>query len=278
MKIKKVRKSMSYSGNKYRLLDWIFENIPEDVTEFTDVFGGSGTVGLTFKKNYGGIVRYFDKDIDLVNIQRWLRDLTIEELKDTVYEISNSLGLEPEQVKHEYKARTDKWFEYKKNWYELRDKMVLGEYPDIKWFILCTRFSSTLEYNNNTMKYNVSVGDKNILSKLKQFDDTNFDTIQYCRFDRDFHVQSGFLYFDPPYTNSRQLYSESDTTGSIDNEIILFCDRLEPDVKFMISNYANNKVLVDWANERGHRIESKTHVKTVGGKRTENTEILIMNY
>lgn len=277
-KIKKVRKSMSYYGNKYRLLDWIFENLPKDIEKFVDVFGGSGTVGYTVKKNYNAHVVYNDYDKDIVAIQKWLSYQTLESLRKRIYQISNSLGLQPEQIKHEYKARSDKWFQYKENWYNLRDSMVLEKDPDIKWYILCTSFSSTLEYNNNTKKYNVAIGDKNILSKLKQFEDINFDEITNIRFDKDFGIKDGFLYFDPPYMNAKQLYSENDHTGMIDKDIIRFCDNLKHDTKFMISNYATNKTFINWAIERGFRIENREQSKTVGGKCTKTTEILIMNY
>ena len=42
----KKESPLNYSGSKYKILDFLFENTPKDTNRFIDIFGGGFNVGI----------------------------------------------------------------------------------------------------------------------------------------------------------------------------------------------------------------------------------------
>ena len=99
------RSILAYQGNKYSLLPFLFAEFPDDITDFHDVFGGSGVVTINMRDKAKR--RYYNEyDNVIADILRTVRDETPEFIEEKFDKCVNHFDLSKENKEEFYEFRS----------------------------------------------------------------------------------------------------------------------------------------------------------------------------
>ncbi|MGZ9762540.1 DNA adenine methylase [Mycoplasma sp. 394] len=289
MQNKHIRSPLNHLGNKYRILDIIFTNLPsmQASTKFVDVFGGSFNVGINSPfKNV--IYNEYDKAL-------------FEILTSFLYTEFDIIDKKINEKLEEYQLS------YKKNYKENKEKylVIRNDYNETKDIILLIilvffSFNSELRFNKKGF-FNVPIG-KSGYTKYRRSNLIKFIELSKTKLIQTYNLDFGDLvldliskyktdqiifYFDPPYLISNATYNNN---WSIDDEkrLIKILQKLnDKKYKFILSNFikngdVENNILKEFLEKNKNFVikEVPTNYKSSNYQRTSKntTEILVKNY
>lgn len=301
MKDSMIKSFINYTGGKYRLLNQILPLFPKDITNFVDLFAGSGVVGINateYIKNIERITLY-DINKQLVDLMNWVKSNDIDSVNKKMYEIIKEYNLS---------NTGDNGYEYygvnssiglaninRNGYIKLRDQY--NSVPDdaLLYALVVYGFNNQIRFNRKG-QFNNPVGkrdfNKSMLDKLIKFSDAvkkfNVD-IECCDF-RDVSIcDKMFFYVDPPYLISTASYNENGGwTEEDEKDLLKYLEEVDRvGSKFALSNVLklkgeSNDILYEWLNNNDyvvHHLNMNYNNSNYHKKRTGLTdEVLITNY
>lgn len=267
---------INYMGNKYKLIQQIRENLPDNIDTFIDLFGGGFNVGINIEAKK---IIYNDINYIVADLVKNLAETPPSYIYKIISTLINKYNLSKGNRKS-YELIRNKYNETR-DWKILFVTLLFGYQQQM-------RFNSKHEFNNpvgqsgfndfvleEIISYNRVAKNKKIVFVSKDFE---FFLTKKTK-------EKYFFYIDPPYLITLGSYNDGKrgfNGWNVNEEIRLlsFLDKIDNDGhSFMLSNmlqYRNqkNSVLYNWIKRNGHRV---INVKTAGMRR-EREEILVMNY
>lgn len=301
-----LRSPIIYWGNKFKLLDFINENLPEGIDTIVDCFGGSGVVSLNFGfKGKKVIYNELDPKIveliqvflrnDLKDIERWMVEIT----KETELENFRTEKQRTKQTEEQRKAETKKWCEAKNHLNAIREYT-----PRDEWVIKAFRISRLGIFNRYVFKGEDLSGQPGSYKEIKPDVDkiANFkyafkaeiingsyvDVLNklICQreneplneFDELDEWSNIFVYLDPPYFNTSADYN-SNWKKEDEDRLLGFLKELDGfKIKWMLSNIPNDH-LIEFAKTYGYYTKIKKYKhSSISGADKEVEEFIMMNY
>ena len=266
---------LNYSGGKYKILDFIFENLPSEINTFVDLFSGGFNVGVNII-NCNKII-YTDYN-------KYVKELVEYLYKNDINDILTYIENRIKEFNLSYGSP---------NYYELRklyNKTEISERNPLDLYVLILfgfqhqiRFNRKHEFNNPVGKSGFK---DNLKNKLIKFNNSNKNVIEF--YDRDFRhyynyefEENDLFYCDPPYLITSAAYNDGGKRGfdgwdkKIEKEFLEFLDFLNnKGVKFMLSNVIEHK------GNRNEILEEWTKVNnfTILHLNDKRKEVLIKNF
>lgn len=270
---------LNYIGNKYRMCNFIKNNLKSN-SAFFDVFGGGLNVGANVTQNK---VLYNDINHNVVGLIKALYEEDTYDFIHKVKKVISNYELEPNNSE-KYKALRSYY-----NSLNQDDKKPYILFALIMYgFQQQIRFNSSMEFNNpvGMRWFNDSVLEKlisfcrHIKSKEIIFSSEDFINIQFVD-------EDCFYYFDPPYLLTLGSYNDGKRgfkgwTLQDEQMLLKKLDLLNKDRKsFMLSyvlehNGEKNENVINWINKNNYKVIEIPPVLGVSG--TRRKEVLILNY
>lgn len=297
-----VKSPIYYMGNKYELLPNLLTYFPkkETVSEFIDLFGGSGVVSINVP--YENIT-YNELNHNITNLFKMLVETEPKEIINHIksrideFELYNKTTHKRQISDIEIREKANKkYLNFRAFYNKQKEKNYLDLYT-LTYFSFnnLIRFNSKSEFNMPFGKQCFLFGEDdvnielfyNVMSK-KTVSIKNEDAFKILENIKENKGQ--FIYLDPPYSNTMAIYNESRAFGgwSIehDNKLFQELNRLnELGIKWAMSNVLENKGIKnthieEWVNNNGYKIIEFEEKQYFGfGKGSANTrEVLIVNY
>ncbi|QBQ07814.1 DNA adenine methylase [Spiroplasma gladiatoris] len=296
--MKKYYKSpINYLGNKYRILDSIFNNMPvlNKKKNFIDVFTGSGTVAINsdFENLY--VNDFCQNMIDFLN---FFYKNNYESIIDKIEKVLIDFKL-PFGDKTTYNKSSVSL--YSKNYYKLRESYNNDKNLTKLLCLIFYSFNNQIRFNSKGF-YNIPIG-KSVFNhlvkeKIKYFNETlkvkNLFTYSYKFIDfidkileKNFNSNETFFYFDPPYLITNATYN-ANWNEIEENKLLNKISELNSKgYKFILSNVLQsngktNIILLDWVKKNNFKVinvdvnynNSNYHRKNKDITR----EVIILNY
>lgn len=294
----KEKSPLFYNGNKYILLDKIYQHIPKNAEgTFYDLFGGSGTMALNFSRLYKKAL-YNEYDPIVYKMFKWA--LTVDEtalksLTERMLELDKQYkfiiwGMTESELRSPA-IDAQKLPEYK-GWesFLLGEKLCMDSDPELLWISSCYAFSNTLKFKEDGTQHKSwgvrSFRDPKDYNFLKANAHKNIETRNGSFHDIDINninPATDFVYLDPPYWNTEGNYNAG-WTWEMEMELLKFCEKLnDRGIKWAMSNVFENKGkynthLKTWTKENGWKVWTFDHKYTVNGSTGYAQEVLICNY
>ena len=288
-----IKNSLSYPGNKNRLLKEIVPELPE-TKYFIDVFCGSGVVGANSKSS---VVIANDFNEWTIAILRCLYEVDFRCLVDKIEKIISKYGLSYSRVlpkgfyvekKHEGLSVINR-----EGYLKLKDDFN-NNHDIFSLIVLCIYgFNHYLRFNKNG-EFNVPVGkvdfSKSIYTELEKFvngiKDKKFIFLNFdFRNSELYKYDDAIYYFDPPYLITTAPYNEGWSERD-EKDLLRMLDSLnENNKKFvlsnlLISNGKRNELLIEWSKKYNtinvHRQYRNANYQKINITDTE--EVIIKNF
>lgn len=275
-----INSCFNYTGNKFKQLPQLLNIFPRHVDTFVDLFGGGGTVGINALKQLSSQhVIINDKSKPLIDIFKYLKNSTYEDLYVQIEEIIDTYGLS-NTAKHSYayygadsskglgkvnkvgflKLRSD----FNHNTFDSKyDKSL------ILYVLILFSFNNQIRFNKHG-EFNLPVGkrdfNKSMQKKLQTFMNALRDprlVLSNADFNNVVIPPHAFVYCDPPYSIADASYNEQNLwTTADDLKLFDFLDNLnQRKIKFALSDVEThhgfeNKNLIQWAQKyQTHKID-----------------------
>ena len=291
MKNKRIiykKSPMNYVGNKYKLLNQLYQYFPTTINNFIDLFCGGLDVSINtiannkyandINENIIGIYKSFQNH-SIEDIFAFI-ETRIKEFKLTRFNIEGYL-----QYRELYNINI--------NYHTPLDLFTLSRFS----------FNNKISFNTNH-QYNASFGYNHSDFNLTQRANTkllhtniqfiNFSSLDFRNFNLSlFNHQNDFLYVDPPYLISDAQYNKGSKTVNSkwqlqdDLDLYNFLDKAtKQGLKWALSNVISHKgqenvTLIEWAEQYNvYDIYSDYSKAVYNKKKTDEPtiEVLITNY
>ena len=291
MKNKRIiykKSPMNYVGNKYKLLNQLYQYFPTTINNFIDLFCGGLDVSINtiannkyandINENIIGIYKSFQNH-SIEDIFAFI-ETRIKEFKLTRFNIEGYL-----QYRELYNINI--------NYHTPLDLFTLSRFS----------FNNKISFNTNH-QYNASFGYNHSDFNLTQRANTkllhtniqfiNFSSLDFRNFNLSlFNHQNDFLYVDPPYLISDAQYNKGSKTVNSkwqlqdDLDLYNFLDKAtKQGLKWALSNVISHKgqenvTLIEWAEQYNVYDIYSDYSKAVYNKKKTNEptiEVLITNY
>lgn len=246
---------LPYNGDKREVLPYIMQLIShyDDMTEFNDVFGGSGVVALNMSKDGGDdlVVNYNEYDINVFKIIDALRLIKPEVVCHDLQMLQDTFG--------PTKGDKPKFDVMREHVNSIRDRL-----PHLMIGLTRCAFSSTPRWRKDG-GFNNPYGNRDWRPNdhLQTIIDSHEELQKINMFNNDYrdylseHLASYTTvdYYDPPYTITTANYFHGWNSQS-DLDLIDIIERRESVAgKFILSNVIHhrdktNQVLLDWIERR----------------------------
>lgn len=270
-----IQPFLKWAGGKRQLLKEIDKYIPLKISTYYEPFLGGGALLFNLQPKKA-IVN--DSNYELINAYKVIRDNVEELIQD----------LEKHKNTSEY-------------FYELRAKDRTSEYSNLSnierasrliylnktCFNGLYRVNSQGEFNTPYGNYkNPNIVNEFVLRAVNSY--LNKNDIKFLNGDFEDSLKNirkgAFVYFDPPYM---PISDSSSFTGytldgfGTEDQIRLknLCDKLnERGIKFLLSNSTAPMILELYKDYKIVYVDAKRNINSIGNKRGEIKEILVMNY
>ena len=270
-----IQPFLKWAGGKRQLLKEIDKYIPLKISTYYEPFLGGGALLFNLQPKKA-IVN--DSNYELINAYKVIRDNVEELIQDL--------------EKHE---NTSEYF------YELRVKDRTSEYSNLSnierasrliylnktCFNGLFRVNSQGEFNTPYGHYkNPNIVNEFVLRAVNNY--LNKNDIKFLNGDFEDSLKNirkgAFVYFDPPYM---PISDSSSFTGytldgfGTEDQIRLkdLCDKLnERGIKFLLSNSTAPMILELYKDYKIVYVDAKRNINSIGNKRGEIKEVLVMNY
>lgn len=283
-----LKSPMNYIGNKYKLLDKIFEYFPKDINLFLDVFCGGGDVSINVNAN---LVYANDINYHIIKLYKALQNKTYS---DVINQINGRIAQYGLSKNNEEGFKKFRAFYNSCNYDEKAIDLFI---------LLCYSFNNQMRFNNK-QEYNSSFGrnrsdfNDTIKTNLEKFykaiQNIKFSDKDYADFDYSILKPDSFIYADPPYSLGVATYNDGKRgfkgwTKDDDKRLYNILRLLsQSNIRFALSNVIKHKgetntVLYKWAKENGFNIININHNYKncnyqLKRKDTLTQEVLITNY
>lgn len=266
---------LNYSGGKFKILDFIHENLPQDIDTFYDVFGGGFNVGSNIFNCKKVVYNDYNNYVFALVKKLWESDYesVLRHIENRVEEFGLAYG-------------SDSYYEMRKHYNSKRpeDRDPLDLYVLILFgFQHQIRFNKKHDFNNPVGKSGLNESIKEKLINFGKRDDRDFEFINqdFRKFSTFNFSKDDLVYCDPPYLITSAAYNDGGKRGfdgwdeKIEKEFLSLLSELNSNgVRFMLSNVIyhkdkKNEILSDWIESNNFK------VKTLDSKRKE---ILVINY
>ena len=279
---------ISYIGGKYRIGKWIGQYLPNNIKEYSEVFGGAFWVYLRndFKPEK---VYYNDFNRFMVNLFESARNpekLLKEIIGNGTLDNPQSWNYIP-QNNELFQKFLKEIIEYEKNGqkYDIPKEDLAIKYA----YLLTQVFSGTgLKENTKMMdlkgKYKTKfeafvkrLNEPNFKEKLKNI--TKTYNLDFEKFINEVDNENMVFYVDPPYYSTENYYSFHNFTKEDHLRLANCLKNIKG--KFVLSYYEFPELL-EWFPKDKYRWEEKEFAKAAsakkGKKQNKGKEIIIMNY
>lgn len=273
---------LSYFGSKKKLLNQILPLLPNNINNFYDLFGGSGTVSLNIESKS---TVYYDNFKEVVELFNYIKENDINKCIEFIEDIVNKYNLPN-----------------KEGFYKLRDDFNSLTNPNPLYIYIFNyfAFSGRLRFNSSN-KFNASCGGltkkfgddgKNKLINFKKVitdKDIQFNYGSYNNIQLNTIKENDFIYLDPPYLITDCAFYRTGWTEDDEIKFIEFLQELvDRNIKFGLSNVLTygdliNKYLQKFIEVNNnkivcHSLEYKYTVrKTADNPMKECNEILVVS-
>lgn len=289
-----IKSPITYTGSKYKLLDFIRTNKPENIKTFIDLFGGSGVVSLNMKYTGTPNVIYNELSNIVFNTLENLGKGDITKIEEYMNEVFTKRRINKFRDQNQYakmtpeekKESTGTFYNFRQYINTYGDK--LKETNPLKYYVFLFVYSKSEIFGRLEFKDNKLVGSagtkpskQKMMEELKLFQHswknitTKNESYEWIN-DYEFKDNT-FIYLDPPYYNTKAHYNKGWTK---DSELALLKTLRLLDtkgVKWMMSN-APNKHLYEFAKKYNYNIREEKYHYTLGGGSKESIEIIMTNY
>ena len=294
--MKYLESPIFYMGNKYKLLKQLIPLFPKQCDTFLDLFGGSGVVSMNYQGTRKTIYNEFNGNI--VNLVKTMVENKPQELDLYFKDKIKQYDLETCDIKDVDKISKAGYERRKDNYNKLRydyNNSINKDYRDL-FLLACYSINHLIRFNKDS-QFNASSGKgtynekryKKICDMNEQF--KNIEIFNKNCFDIDFSLleKGDFVYCDPPYLNTEEVYNEKRAFGgwNIDDDYKLF-DILEKlndkGVKWGLSNvFVNrgkeNTHLIEWCNKNNWNVyHLNRNYNPFSRGNSNNDEVYICNY
>lgn len=266
---------LNYSGGKFKILDFIKENLPERIETFYDVFGGGFNVGSNIFNCERVVYNDYNDYVSALIKKLWTTDYEdiLEHIEKRIIQFELSYG-----GQGYYEMR--KFYNSKPT----QEREPLDLYVLILFgFQHQIRFNQKHDFNNPVGKSGLN---DNLKAKLRNFganDGRKFDFLNtdFRNFSNMQFSENDLVYCDPPYLITSAAYNDGGKRGfdgwdeRIETEFLDFLTTINgKGTRFMLSNVVyhkekKNELLLDWIASNNFRM------KTLDAKRKE---IIVVNY
>ena len=280
-----IKSPLNYTGGKYKILDNIFELVPNDVECFYDILGGGFNVGINANSKK---VVYNDLNIYLKDLFIYFKNTKIEKLLEEINKIIKKYDLSLENREGYNQLRED----YNK------------EPSVIKLFVLtCYAFNHQIRFNNshefNTpfgkdrSSYNQSI-ENNLIKFVKKLQsiDCEIMATDFRDFKKIKYNSNDLVYCDPPYLITNGSYNDGnrgfkDWGIKEEQDLLDYLDYLnDNNIKFILSNVLyhkglENELLIKWSKKYNIHYVDKNYYNCnyhLKYKDTKTIEVLITNF
>lgn len=273
-----IKLPISYSGNKFKVLNELLPVFPTDIENFYEVFGGALTVGSNVK----------NKNIFYNDINIYLKEI-IE------YFYHEELSVILEQINYNIKLFNLKKSD-KDSYYKLRTAYNTDR-DIIKLFLLLVYgFQNQIRFNNNHL-FNNPIGlnhyeterEKELISFIKgikekniSFYSSDFKTFIDFILSQEINNSEKLVYLDPPYLITSAAYNDGGKrgfSGWTEKEEISLLENIsllnENNIKFVLSNVIEHKekensLLKEWVESNNFELIDLKHFS--------RKEIIVKNF
>lgn len=246
----KIFPAFNHIGNKRRIIKEIIKNLPQTkITNFIDVFAGSGVVSA----NYNKARKYFlnDNDPNIKKILKYLfnnkKDVVINDIKEII-SFYNLPFDKIKDYKNEYqKLKND--FNFKKDNIKFNPSAML-------FVLVIFGFNQQIRFNSKD-EFNIPAG-KFYFSKYQELKITKFiNSVEKTKVEienedfekfvnnvcKEIKTQDSVFYFDPPYLITNGTYNLNWTEEEEDRLLNLLNRLNNKKIKWVLSNqlYSNKK-------------------------------------
>lgn len=272
---------LNYIGSKGRIVNEIFEKVPDSVEMFADVFGGGFNVGIN---SNAPMVIYNDINYFVEEIIRSFKENDTYQYLLYMKKFIKKFGLE--------KANSDAYREARSYYNELpiqkRDPRMLFTII-LYGYQQQIRFNSKHEFNNpvGMRWFNDKVLEKMIsFSRIIKEKNIIFSSTDYNEIIENADKNT-FIYFDPPYQLTTGSYNDGKRgfngwNEDLENSLLKNLNILnEKEIKFMLSYVVEhkgrkNENIIRWVQDKGYNLIPLGEVLGISGSKRK--EVLITNY
>lgn len=281
----RIKSPLNYIGGKYSLLSDIYNEFPQEINNFLDMFTGGMNVAINVQaKN----IYVNDQIIYLMEMYDYFRNTEINDLLQSIEQVIDIYGLTKENTDGYNKLRDD----YNSN----PNSLYL-------FVLTCYSFNHQIRFNNshkfntpfgkNRSSYNTNIKN-NLIRFCLKLQDKNYILLNkdFRLLDYSFLRKGDVVYCDPPYLITTGSYNDGkrgfgDWTEEEDTALLNLLDQFDRSgIYFYLSNVfyhkglSNNK-LIEWSKKykviylNKDYSNSNYHAKNTN---KETVEVLVTNY
>ena len=283
-----IHNPMNYEGGKGKLLNKIISMFPSKINRFIEPFGGALTVGLNVVANEK---LYNEKVKKMHDLVEYFKDIEANDFFNEVSEVMKKYDLYQGDFSN-YENLKDA---YNKNKNKNKNK---NEDKTLAMFYVIILFSQRNRIRYDKSRKNITTSfcpenefNKSLLNKFVRYGKELYKNDTYRFFNMEFEdfiakVQpetGDFLYFDPPYPETRAEYNKdwsSEDEDKLHDEI----DKLAAkNINFAYStvfehNGDKKEKVKEWAESKGYNITHLNHNYSNTTEDKPTDEVLITNY
>lgn len=277
---------LNYVGGKYKLLPQLLPLIPDDISDFVDLFCGGCNVAV----NVTASGKKYCNDIEehVIDFYKNIQNMSSEDVIKQIEKIISEYNLSKTNQEGYLKCRKD--YNITKKW-------------DLFYSLVCHSFNHQIRFNKsggfnmpfgtNRSNFNTNLKEKligfvDILDSNYIFTNKDFRLLNY-----DFLDSKSFIYVDSPYLITNAVYNETNRlyngwTEKDEFDLFTFLDYYsERGLRFMMSNVLEdkgkvNELLLEWSKKYKlidlNHSYGNSNYKIKDKSKDSTREVLIINY
>lgn len=251
-----IKSPLLYTGDKYKIVDKIYDKVSNENHTFVDLFCGGGSVAVN-SRNKKIIMN--DTNTQIINLHNFLQSHSAEVVIKRINEIKNKYLLKnTNEVSPEDKKENPKTFLAKinkKSFLNLRESYNRNKRTDYLLVLIMFSFNHQIRFNSKG-EYNLPVGNLGIPLKYNEIlmnykkcigsKEINIFNYDYKKIIKKYISKKNIIfYIDPPYLNTKAQYNVNWTEMN-DVELINEIYKIDKSGnKFILSNMEHNKNIIE---------------------------------
>ncbi len=280
-----IKSPLNYTGGKYKILKPIFEQFPDRIGTFVDLFAGGFNVGINVEADR---IICNDQISFIIELYQMFQDTEIDVLLQRIRGLIDRYQLSQQNQEGYLNLRSD-YNETK----DLTELFVLGCYA----FNHQMRFNNSHEFNSpfgrNRSSFNPNI-EKNLIAFVNALKQKNieFHNQDFTSMELAFLGPEDLVYCDPPYIISTGNYNDGnrgfkDWKDSEEQALLDLLDRLhQQGTRFALSNVfyhkgLSNELLIQWSEKYNIHYIDKQYSNCnyqFKERNAKTVEVLVINY